>query len=67
MDDDRCTLVKIQEDGIPDGWVVVCCEEHDPLITTWDTADDAKAELERTLGPGLEWWFDDGRWMAQVP
>ena len=67
MDDEPCTLVKIQEDGCGGGWVVVCCEEHDPLMTTWDTADDAKATLERTLGPNLEWWFEDERWMAEVP
>ena len=70
MDDlnDPCMVVKIRENSIGDGWIVVCCEEHDPLITTWDTAEAAKATLSKTLGIALDdWWFEDGRWMAETP
>jgi hypothetical protein len=66
MDDEKCDIVKIMQDGFPGldgvlGWVVVCCEEHDPLMRTWDTKEDAMAELDPT-----EWWEEEpGIWMAE--
>ena len=67
MDDDTCTIVAIMQDGLPNidgvpGWVVTCCETHDPLCRIWDTKEDAMAEL------GLsDWWEEEpGVWMADT-
>lgn len=67
-DNPPCGILRIREDGIPGGWVVACCDDHDPLISTWDTAEDAKSELGwrlvDALGEPLDWWQEDGDWMA---
>ena len=69
--DDPCAVVRIQEevliDGPGDGWTVICCEQHDPLASAWDSAEAAKAALSKRLGISLDdWWFEDDQWMAEA-
>lgn len=67
LDEEECEmrLYRIRrelDDLVDDEWVESWSEDNDPLLRTFDSAEDAK----NAIAPDADWWWEDGQWMALI-